>query len=43
MTPHIQQIVIDQTATVNFAPIILGTSTPGARDFLHDLYGPGIW
>src|SRR5689334_6380123 len=25
----IQQIVIDQTATVNFAPIILGTSTPG--------------
>jgi hypothetical protein len=27
---YIQQIVIDQTATVNFAPITLGTSTPGA-------------
>src|SRR5690242_15394401 len=27
---YIQQIVIDQTATVNFAPIILGTSTPGS-------------
>ncbi len=27
---HVQQIVIDQTATVNFAPIILGTSTHGA-------------
>lgn len=26
---YIQQIVIDQTATVNFKPIILGTSTPG--------------
>src|SRR5580700_2697375 len=26
---YIQQIVIDQTATVNFTPIILGTSTPG--------------
>ena len=26
---YIQQIVIDQTATVNFAPITLGTSTPG--------------
>ena len=26
---YIQQIVIDQTATVNFEPIILGTSTPG--------------
>ena len=26
----IQRIVIDQTATVNFTPIILGTSTPGA-------------
>ena len=26
----IQRIVIDQTSTVNFAPIILGTSTPGA-------------
>jgi hypothetical protein len=26
---HIQQIVIDQTATVNFAPIIPGTATPG--------------
>jgi Alpha/beta hydrolase domain len=26
---EIQQIVIDQTATVNFTPIILGTSTPG--------------
>jgi hypothetical protein len=27
---YIQQIVIDQTATVNFEPIILGTSTPGS-------------
>ena len=27
---YIQQFVIDQTATVNFTPIILGTSTPGA-------------
>ncbi len=26
---YIQQIVIDQTVTVNFAPIIPGTSTPG--------------
>ena len=26
---YVQQIVIDQTATVNFKPIILGTSTPG--------------
>ena len=26
----IQQLVIDQTATVNFTPIIPGTSTPGA-------------
>jgi hypothetical protein len=26
---YIQRIVIDQTVTVNFAPIILGTSTPG--------------
>jgi len=26
---YIQRIVIDQTATVNFTPIILGTSTPG--------------
>ena len=26
---HIQQIVIDQTATVNFSPIMPGTSTPG--------------
>src|SRR6202051_3306972 len=26
----IQRIVIDQTATVNFAPITLGTATPGA-------------
>ena len=26
---YVQQIVIDQTATVNFTPIILGTSTPG--------------
>ncbi len=25
----IQRIVIDQTATVNFTPITLGTSTPG--------------
>jgi hypothetical protein len=25
----VQKIVIDQTATVNFTPIILGTSTPG--------------
>src|SRR5436190_20757432 len=25
----IQRIVIDQTATINFSPIILGTSTPG--------------
>src|SRR5262249_53277233 len=25
----IQQIKIDQTVTVNFTPIILGTSTPG--------------
>ena len=27
---YIQQIVIDQTATVNFTPITLGTSTPGS-------------
>src|SRR6516164_4960932 len=27
---YVQQIVIDQTATVNFTPIILGTSTPGS-------------
>jgi hypothetical protein len=27
---YVQQIVIDQTATVNFTPITLGTSTPGA-------------
>lgn len=26
---HVQQIVIDATTTVNFTPIILGTSTPG--------------
>ena len=26
---HVQQIVIDQTATVSFRPIIVGTSTPG--------------
>jgi len=26
---YIQQFVIDQTANVNFTPIILGTSTPG--------------
>src|SRR4051812_34883622 len=26
---YIQRIVIDQTVTVNFTPIILGTSTPG--------------
>ena len=26
---YIQQIVIDQTATADFEPIILGTSTPG--------------
>jgi hypothetical protein len=26
---YVQQIVIDQTATVNFTPIIFGTSTPG--------------
>jgi Alpha/beta hydrolase domain len=26
---YIQQFVIDQTVTVNFTPIILGTSTPG--------------
>ena len=25
----IQQIVIDQTATINFTPITLGTATPG--------------
>src|SRR3984893_8779258 len=27
--PYVQKIVIDQTATVNFTPIIMGTSTPG--------------
>src|SRR6516165_4465010 len=27
---YIQQIVIDQTTTVNFTPITLGTSTPGS-------------
>jgi hypothetical protein len=27
---YIQKIVIDQTATVNFTPITLGTSTPGS-------------
>ena len=27
---YIQQIVIDQTATVSFTPITLGTSTPGS-------------
>jgi hypothetical protein len=26
---YVQKIIIDQTATVNFTPIILGTSTPG--------------
>jgi len=26
---HVERIVIDQTVTVNFTPIILGTSTPG--------------
>src|SRR5215831_10888181 len=26
---HVQKIVIDQTATANFTPIILGSSTPG--------------
>ena len=26
---YVQQIVIDQTVTFNFNPIILGTSTPG--------------
>ncbi len=26
---EVQQIVIDQTATVNFTPIIMGTATPG--------------
>src|SRR5438132_12978003 len=26
----IQRLVIDQTATINFTPIILGTATPGA-------------
>jgi hypothetical protein len=26
---YVQQIVIDQTATVNFTPIIMGSSTPG--------------
>ena len=39
----VQKIVIDQTATVNFTPIILGTSTPGTLDILHDLLGPDIW
>jgi hypothetical protein len=27
---YVQQIVIDQTATVSFTPITLGTSTPGS-------------
>jgi hypothetical protein len=27
---HVQQIVIDQTATIDFTPIVLGTSTRGA-------------
>jgi hypothetical protein len=27
---YVQKIVIDQTATINFTPITLGTSTPGA-------------
>src|SRR5215469_16342534 len=26
---HVQKIVIDQTATANFTPVILGSSTPG--------------
>jgi hypothetical protein len=27
---YVQQVVIDQMATVNFTPILLGTSTPGS-------------
>ena len=39
---YIQQIVIDQTATVNFTPIILGTSTPGSATS-YMIHGPDIW
>jgi len=39
---YIQQIVIDQTVTVNFTPIILGTSTPGSATS-YMIHGPDIW
>jgi hypothetical protein len=35
---YIQQIVIDQTATVNFTPIILGTSTPALAAVSYTIY-----
>jgi hypothetical protein len=35
---YIQQIVIDQTVTVNFTPIILGTSTPDTTTTSYTIY-----
>jgi hypothetical protein len=37
----VQQFVVDQTATVNFTPIPLGTSVPG--NVLYGVSGPDIW
>ena len=37
---YIQQIVIDQTASVDFTPITLGTSTPGAATH-YTIWLPG--
>lgn len=35
---YIQQIVIDQTVTVNFTPIILGTSAPDTKTTSYTIY-----
>ena len=40
---YIQQIVIDQTTTVNFTPITFGNLDSRLCDILYDLHGPGIW
>jgi len=40
---YIQQIVIDQTVTVNFTPIILGTSTPDTTTTSYTIYTAGYW
>ena len=39
----VQQLVVDQTATVNLKPIPLGTSLPGPRNGLYGVPGPDIW